>query len=156
MVRLAVSISLLVALCGARGALTASTTTNTTLSSLPDFIHEVFAQLTSTNDTVSDAALNNFYSPDLQASAVATSSNLNHTAFGELVQGLRAELAERQLKLLLWPHPPIRPTRREPSLRLMCSVRCRMGSRSSSLSFHSCASSGSRTKRTIREDTEKL
>jgi hypothetical protein len=66
MVRSAVNIGFLVVLCGAKGALT-SLTTNATLSPLPDFIHEVFAQLTSTNDTVFEAALNNFYSPDLQA-----------------------------------------------------------------------------------------
>ncbi|KAJ7339100.1 hypothetical protein DFH08DRAFT_964143 [Mycena albidolilacea] len=96
MVRLAVNIGFLVVLCGAKGALT-SLTTNATLSPLPDFIHEVFAQLTSTNDTVFEAALNNFYSPDLQASDVATSSNLTRAAFGELVRGLRTELSERQL-----------------------------------------------------------
>ncbi|KAJ7817480.1 hypothetical protein B0H13DRAFT_2457510 [Mycena leptocephala] len=96
MVRLAVSISFLVVLFGVGEALTSSTT-NATLSPLPDFIHEVFAQLTSTNDTVFEAALNNFYSPDVQASDVATSSNLTRDAFGELVQGLRTQLFERQL-----------------------------------------------------------
>jgi hypothetical protein len=66
MVRLGVSISFLVVLCGVGAALTSSTT-NATLSPLPDFIHQVFAQLTSTNDTVFEAALNNFYSPLVQA-----------------------------------------------------------------------------------------
>jgi hypothetical protein len=75
-----------------------------------------FAQLTSTNDTVFEAALKNFYSPDVQArselplpptmqriltslspSDVATSLNLTRDAFGELVQGLRTQLSERQL-----------------------------------------------------------
>ncbi|KAJ7926897.1 hypothetical protein B0H13DRAFT_2313148 [Mycena leptocephala] len=96
MVRLAVSISFVVALFGVGEALTSSTT-NATLSPLPDFIHEVFAQLTSTNDTLFETALNNFYSPDVQASDVATSSNLTRDAFGELVQGLRTQLSERQL-----------------------------------------------------------
>ncbi|KAJ7364521.1 hypothetical protein DFH08DRAFT_950089 [Mycena albidolilacea] len=96
MVRVAVSISFLVVSCGARGALTSSTT-NTALSLLPDFIHEVFVQLTLINDTVFEAALNNFYSLDLQASDVVTSLNLTHAAFGELVQGLCTELSERQL-----------------------------------------------------------
>ncbi|KAJ6559731.1 hypothetical protein B0H19DRAFT_1069460 [Mycena capillaripes] len=96
MVRLAISIGFLVVLCGVGEALISSST-NTVLSPLPDFIHEVFAQLTSTNDTVSEAALHNFYSPNVQASDVASSSNLTRAAFGELVQGLRAELSQRQL-----------------------------------------------------------
>ncbi|KAJ7245770.1 hypothetical protein C8J57DRAFT_1476338, partial [Mycena rebaudengoi] len=94
--RLAVGISFLVMLCGVGEALISSTK-NTGLSPLPDFIHEAFAQLTSTNDTVFEAALNNFYSPHVQASEVATSSNLTRAAFGELVQGLRTQLSQRQL-----------------------------------------------------------
>ncbi|KAF7344004.1 hypothetical protein MVEN_01689800 [Mycena venus] len=96
MVRLRVGISFLFLLCGVGEALLASTN-NTALSPLPDFIHEVFAQLTSANDTVSEAALDNFYSPYVQASDVATSSNLTRAAFGDLVQGLRTELSQRQL-----------------------------------------------------------
>ncbi|KAJ7248307.1 hypothetical protein C8J57DRAFT_1522297 [Mycena rebaudengoi] len=113
--RLAVGISFLVMLCGVGEALISSTK-NTGLSPLPDFIHEAFAQLTSTNDTVFEAALHNFYSPHVQArlelplpatmlriltspspSEVATSSNLTCAAFGELVQGLRTKLSQRQL-----------------------------------------------------------
>ncbi|KAJ7613203.1 hypothetical protein FB45DRAFT_939138 [Roridomyces roridus] len=67
------------------------------LSSLPEFIHDVFAQLTSTNDTTFEAALDNFYSPQLQASDVTTSSQLTRSDFGAVVQGLRAELSQRQL-----------------------------------------------------------
>ncbi|KAJ6545142.1 hypothetical protein B0H19DRAFT_1167046, partial [Mycena capillaripes] len=96
MVRLGISIGFLVVLCGVGEALV-SPTTNTVLSPLPDFVHEAFAQLTSTNETVFEAALNNFYSPKVQASDVATSSNLTRAAFGELVQGLRADLSQRQL-----------------------------------------------------------
>ncbi|KAJ7872955.1 hypothetical protein B0H13DRAFT_2553008, partial [Mycena leptocephala] len=94
-----------------------SSTTNATLSPLPDFIHEVFAQLTSTNDTVFEAALNNFYSPLVQASDVATSSNLTRTAFGELVQGLRTQLSERQLiKEIFVVATPADPTNRTGAL----------------------------------------
>ncbi|KAJ7262559.1 hypothetical protein C8J57DRAFT_1471140, partial [Mycena rebaudengoi] len=94
--RLAVGISFLVMLCGVGEALISSTK-NIGLSPLPDFIHEAFAQLTSINDTVFEAALHNFYSPHVQASEVATSSNLTRAAFGELVQGLRTQLSQRQL-----------------------------------------------------------
>ncbi|KAJ6468180.1 hypothetical protein DFH09DRAFT_1481849 [Mycena vulgaris] len=90
-------ISFLVVLCGVGGTLTSSTNNNSALSPLPEFIHDVFAQLTSTNDTVSEAAVLRFYSPDVQATDVATSSKLNCTAFGELVQGLRTQFPQRQL-----------------------------------------------------------
>ncbi|KAJ6492086.1 hypothetical protein C8R45DRAFT_928392 [Mycena sanguinolenta] len=114
MLKLGVGIAFLVLLCGVGEALISPT--NTELSSLPDFTHEVFAQLISTNDTVFEAALQNFYSPDVQAmlelpllatihriltspfpSDVATSSNLTRAAFGDLVQGLRTQLTQRQL-----------------------------------------------------------
>ncbi|KAJ7120849.1 hypothetical protein C8R44DRAFT_920335 [Mycena epipterygia] len=112
MVRLGVSISFCFALCGVGGALVSSTT-NTALSPLPDFIHEVFAQLTSTNDTVSEAALLEFYSPDLQASDVVTGSNLTRAAFGELVEGLRAQLSDRELiKEIFVVATPADPTNR--------------------------------------------
>ncbi|KAJ7777487.1 hypothetical protein B0H14DRAFT_3508091 [Mycena olivaceomarginata] len=85
-------------------------------SPLPDFIHEVFAQLTSTNDTVFEAGpeqlllagspgkvrvtLVSNVGKDTDVSLtsdVVTSSNLTRAAFGELVRGLRTELSERQL-----------------------------------------------------------
>ncbi|KAF8192232.1 hypothetical protein K438DRAFT_1762232 [Mycena galopus ATCC 62051] len=96
MVRLGTSIRFLIVLCGIGEALTSSTA-DTALSPLPDFVHEVFAQLTSTNDTVSQAALNNFYSPDFLGSDVASTTNLTRADFGEVVQGLRAQLSQRQL-----------------------------------------------------------
>ncbi|KAJ6492083.1 hypothetical protein C8R45DRAFT_1212923, partial [Mycena sanguinolenta] len=95
MLKLGVGIAFLVLLCGVGEALISPT--NTELSSLPDFIHEAFAQLISTNDTVSDAALQTFYSPDVQAIDVATSSNLTRAAFGDLVQSFRAQLSQRQV-----------------------------------------------------------
>ncbi|KAJ6484305.1 hypothetical protein DFH09DRAFT_1340074 [Mycena vulgaris] len=105
-------VGFLVVLCGVGEALTSSTN-NTVLSPLPEFIHDVFAQLTSRNDIVSEAALLRFYSPDVQATDVATSSNLNRTAFGELVQGLRAEFPQRQLsKEIFVVATPADPTNR--------------------------------------------
>ncbi|KAJ7625201.1 hypothetical protein B0H17DRAFT_1151219 [Mycena rosella] len=79
--------------------------------------------LTSTNDTVSEAALLRFYSPDVQATLefpffcgtidVATSSNLTRAAFGDLVQGLRTQFPQRQLiKEIFVVATPADPTNR--------------------------------------------
>ncbi|KAF7354263.1 hypothetical protein MVEN_01114300 [Mycena venus] len=66
------------------------------LSPLPEFIHDAFIQIISTDDAVSEAALNKFLSPHVQETDVASSSHLSRDGFRQVVKTLRAQITDRK------------------------------------------------------------
>ncbi|KAJ7478339.1 hypothetical protein FB451DRAFT_1172670 [Mycena latifolia] len=70
---------------------------NTSLSSLEDFIREAVVQVFSPDDAVSEAALAKFWSPKFQDSEVATGERYGLAGFAGLIRGLRTQLSERTL-----------------------------------------------------------
>ncbi|KAK7036232.1 hypothetical protein R3P38DRAFT_3485127 [Favolaschia claudopus] len=70
----------------------------TSLSTLPELIHEAFGKLLiSADDSVSQDALTHFWSPHVQETDVSTTSHFSREKFGELIGQLRAQYTNRKL-----------------------------------------------------------
>ncbi|KAJ6565894.1 hypothetical protein DFH09DRAFT_1363661 [Mycena vulgaris] len=73
-----------------------SSSTDTALSSLQDFIHEAFtAAVISPDDAVSDVALHRFWAPQVQESEVATSTHFSLAGFHDVIKSLRTQFSQR-------------------------------------------------------------
>ncbi|KAJ6563023.1 hypothetical protein DFH09DRAFT_1082521 [Mycena vulgaris] len=71
--------------------------TDTVLSPLQDFMHEVFMDMpVSTDDALFEAVLHKFVSPSGKDSDVATSTELTRAELANLVRGLRTQFTERK------------------------------------------------------------